>query len=331
MRTGHLFAGAGGGLYADLILGHRPVFAVEWDAYAARALQQRADDGWFPGLHVHHGDVQLFDTSEWEGRVDSIHAGFPCQDISVAGNGAGIEGERSGLWGEVKRIAGELRPQELFLENSPAITSRGLDVVLGDLAELGYDAQWCVLPASAVGARTFELGGGVLHGVPTPTRASGDKEIVSSQGGKTLWHSPRDSGDTDSSRQLQQEGDQQEQRGRIGNAGEEIPHTDCKHDDGRGYGASEVCRQRPEKAELPGSKSTLPDAQSERQEWTPNSSGAPRGRRTESADWWAVEPNVGRVVDGLANRGNRIKCLGNGQVPLQAAAAYVLLDAGLGT
>lgn len=152
MRTMHLFAGAGGGLLADLILGHQPVCAVEWDPYACRVLRERAADGWFPGLYVHEGDVQLFDPSQWTGRVDCIHAGFPCADISVAGSGAGIEGEHSGLWREVVRIAGVVRPGYLFLENSPAITSRGLGTILGDLAALGYDAQWTVLGASDVGA-----------------------------------------------------------------------------------------------------------------------------------------------------------------------------------
>jgi DNA (cytosine-5)-methyltransferase 1 len=152
LRTLHLFAGAGGGLLADLILGHEPVCAVEWDAYCCAILRERAADGWFPGLHVHEGDVRLFDPSEWAGRVDCIHAGFPCQDISVAGRGAGLAGERSGLWSEVRRAVGVIRPAEVFLENSPAIVGRGLDTVLADLAQLGYDARWLVLAADAVGA-----------------------------------------------------------------------------------------------------------------------------------------------------------------------------------
>jgi DNA (cytosine-5)-methyltransferase 1 len=84
--------------------------------------------------------------------VDAICGGFPCQDISVSGRGAGIHGERSGLWSEVARLAGELRPQLLVLENSPALLSRGLGRVLGDLAALGYDAQWHCVPAAYAGA-----------------------------------------------------------------------------------------------------------------------------------------------------------------------------------
>ena len=84
--------------------------------------------------------------------VDVICGGFPCQDISFAGLGAGLAGERSGLWSEIARLAGELRPQYLILENVAALLSRGLGDVLGDLASVGYDAEWHCIPASAVGA-----------------------------------------------------------------------------------------------------------------------------------------------------------------------------------
>ena len=153
IRTMHLFAGAGGGLLADLILGHRPVVAVEWEPYACQVLRERAAEGWFPDLSVWEGDVRLFDPSQYAGRVDCIHAGFPCQDLSFAGAGAGLEeGTRSGLYREVLRIAGVVRPRYLFLENVSAILGRGLGTVLADLAALGYDARWCCLRASDVGA-----------------------------------------------------------------------------------------------------------------------------------------------------------------------------------
>jgi DNA (cytosine-5)-methyltransferase 1 len=84
--------------------------------------------------------------------VDVICGGFPCQDISYAGRGAGLAGERSGLWVEFARLIGELRPQYAIVENVSALLSRGLDRVLGDLAQIGYDAEWHCIPASAVGA-----------------------------------------------------------------------------------------------------------------------------------------------------------------------------------
>ena len=153
MKTMHLFAGIGGGLLADLILGHEPIIAVECEHYACQVLRERAAEGWFPGLRVWEGDVRLFDPSEYAGSVDCIHAGFPCQDISVAGKQAGVsEGTRSGLYREVLRIAGIVKPRFLFLENVSAILSNGLGTVLGDLAAMGYDSRWICIRASDVGA-----------------------------------------------------------------------------------------------------------------------------------------------------------------------------------
>jgi DNA (cytosine-5)-methyltransferase 1 len=85
-------------------------------------------------------------------QIDVICGGFPCQDISVAGKGAGLKGERSGLWSEFARLIGELRPRYVIVENVAALLGRGLGDVLGDLAALGYDAEWHCIPASAVGA-----------------------------------------------------------------------------------------------------------------------------------------------------------------------------------
>lgn len=154
LRSMHLFAGAGGGLLADLILGHQPVCAVEWNPYCCAVLRERSADGWFPGLHVLEGDVRLFDPSPWAGRVDCLHAGFPCQDISLAGEGKGVDGERSGLYREVIRVADVVRPRFIFLENSPAIVDRGLGQVLADLAARGFDGRWTVLASADVGACT---------------------------------------------------------------------------------------------------------------------------------------------------------------------------------
>lgn len=86
------------------------------------------------------------------GPVDVICGGFPCQDISFAGAGAGLDGDRSWLWREYARLVGELRPRYVSVENVAALLDRGLGRVLGDLAALGYDAEWHCIPASAVGA-----------------------------------------------------------------------------------------------------------------------------------------------------------------------------------
>src|SRR5574343_1287064 len=146
-----LFAGAGGGILGGKLLGWRTVCAVERDAYAAQVLAQRQNDGCLPPFPI-WSDSRTFDGRAWRGIVDVVSGGFPCQDISVAGKGAGIDGERSGMWREMARIVGEVRPRFVFVENSPMLTSRGLGRVLGDLASLGYDAEWGCLSAADVGA-----------------------------------------------------------------------------------------------------------------------------------------------------------------------------------
>ena len=145
-----LFAGAGGGILGGHLLGWRCVCAVEWEPYPASVLMARQNEGFLPPFPI-WDDVRTFDGKPWRGIVDVVSGGFPCQDISAAGKGAGIEGERSGMWKEMARIIGEVRPRYAFVENSPVLTSRGLGVVLGDLAALGYDAEWGVLGAVHAG------------------------------------------------------------------------------------------------------------------------------------------------------------------------------------
>ena len=146
-----LFAGAGGGILGGHLLGWRTVCAVEWEPYAASVLAARQNDGLLPPFPI-WDDVQSFDGRPWRGCVDVVSGGFPCQDISVAGKGAGIDGERSGMWSHMARIVGEVRPRYVFVENSPALLTRGLGRVLGDLAALGYDCRWTVLGAGDIGA-----------------------------------------------------------------------------------------------------------------------------------------------------------------------------------
>ena len=151
LRELALFAGAGGGILGGHLLGWRTVCAVEWEPYAAGVLVARQNDGILPPFPI-WDDVQTFDGRPWRGLVDVVSGGFPCQDISVAGSGKGIEGERSGMWKHMARIVGEVLPRFVFVENSPLLVGRGLAVVLGDLAALGYDAQWFRLSASDCGA-----------------------------------------------------------------------------------------------------------------------------------------------------------------------------------
>jgi DNA (cytosine-5)-methyltransferase 1 len=146
LRELALFAGAGGGILGGKLLGWRTVCAVECNAYAASVLVSRQNDGILEPFPI-WDDVRSFDGRPWRGIVDVVSGGFPCQDISAAGKGAGIDGERSGLWSEMARIIGEVRPSYAFVENSPMLTSRGLGRVLGDLAAMGFDAEWGVISA----------------------------------------------------------------------------------------------------------------------------------------------------------------------------------------
>lgn len=270
LRELALFAGAGGGILGGHLLGWRTVCAVERDAYAASVLAQRQTDGCLKPFPI-WSDVCSFDGRPWRGLVDVVSGGFPCQDISAAGNGAGIDGERSGLWREMARIIGDVRPSFVLVENSPLLVGRGLAVVLGDLAKMGFDAEWACVSASDLDA---------------PHQRD------------RIWLVAY----ADSSRQLQQARRQQEQRNRIGDGSENMAH------------AAGIGLQR------------------QRQSFNPSNPKANQGGKAGNAfdvrkfGQWPIEPGLGRVVDGMANRMDRLKAIGNGQVPRVAAAAFAMLS-----
>ena len=228
-----LFAGAGGGILGGKLCGFRTVCAVEWDAHARDVLRARQDDGCLEPFPI-WDDVQTFDGKPWAGLVDVVSGGFPCQDISSAGSGAGIEGERSGMWSHMARIVGEVLPRYVLVENSPLLVGRGLVRVLGDLAAMGYDARWGVVGACHAGAP--------------------------------------------------------HQRERI-------------------WIVADNPMLRPARAGEEPDERTSGSA------------------RTKRGHWWDTEPDVGRVVDGLADGvDERIHCIGNGQVPGVAAMAWRILS-----
>ena len=297
LKTMHLFAGAGGGILADLILGHRPIVAVEWDKYACDVLRARAADGWFEGMSVWEGDVRLFDPSEYQGRVDCIHAGFPCQDISSSGRRSGVgEDTRSGLYREVLRISDSLQPRYLFLENVANIVTGDdgamLRTVIGDLAERGYDCVWRCLSAAQVGARHKR-----------------DRWWCLAYS-NSIGHDRRDSLRHTAQEQSVLQGEQErramvsETEGRCSLSGkEDVADTNGARESS---GLSEQKQRNERDAKV-----------------ADNGSHRRHGRKGQS--YWSVEPAVGRVVDGMAYRTHRIKALGNGQVPLQCAMAFKLL------
>jgi len=217
------------------LLGWRTVCAVEVDTYCQRVLLARQRDGHLDPFPI-WDDIKTFDGHRWRGSIDIVTGGFPCQDISSAGKGAGITGKRSGLWVEMARVIREVRPRFALVENSPMLTSRGLGIVLGDLAEMGFDARWGVL-----GARHAQA----------PHRRD------------RIWIVAREGSP------------------RLGDTAK------------LGYG-------------IQGQEHVRSSAQ--------------------SRSWWQVEPDVGRVADGMAHRVDRLRALGNGQVPAVVALAWKTLS-----
>lgn len=269
-----LFAGAGGGILGGKLLGWRTVCAVERDAYASQILAQRQNDGILEPFPI-WSDITTFDGKRWRGIVDVVSGGFPCQDISAAGKGAGIEGQRSGMWKEMARIIGEVRPKYAFVENSPMLTTRGLGTVLADLAKMGFDAEWGVLSAADVGAP---------HERERIWIVARQREFFSySMHNRNRW------------RQQFKEGFEKKIR--------EIPDTRREH--GESWNARKLASIKTEWA-----TGTISNKSS-----------------IKGLDWikWQAEPNVLRMVNGVANTVDRLKAIGNGQVPLCAATAFELL------
>ena len=380
-----LFAGAGGGILGGHLLGWRTVCAVEREPYAASVLLARQNDGLLPPFPV-WDDVRTFDGRPWRGIVDVVSGGFPCQDISSAGKGAGINGERSGLWREMARIIGEVRPRLVFVENSPVLTSRGLDRVLGDLAEMGFDAKWGVVSAEDVGAphrreriwivanasrrRFGEPQEGQMEqprraqAISTSVVADAMRERNRRKPGETnkeneeVWadgigcsheaidiHS--DVADANDSRQRagswHGEGQGEFQAGHYaGRRGKDLAdansHLSWPGDRGKTcsankesqaslffIGGDSLADAYNVGSEIRHTEHSEPHQQREANHALPCSSHETDTGGADAPTWWISEPDVGRVANGVAARVDRLKAIGNGQVPLVAATAFELL------
>ena len=310
LRELALFAGAGGGILGGHLLGWRTVCAVEYNAYARSVLLARQNDGTLPPFPV-WDDVRTFDGKPWRGLVDVVSGGFPCQDISAAGKGAGLEGERSGLWSEFARIISEVRPRRVLVENSPMLTSRGLGVVLGDLAALGFDAEWGVISAADTDAPHLRERIWIVANARCGRFSEPIKGEMEQQGrAETIGASYV--GDTN---------------GQHGQKSSWQPIQECDGHDEKGIfpittGASGCAklayamRQRQQR---------IVTSKLDTQEW--KKSGE---RQTRPCGYgfgrWPTEPELGRVANGVANRADRIKAIGNGQVPRVVAAAWRILS-----
>jgi DNA (cytosine-5)-methyltransferase 1 len=268
MRVLDLFSGIGGFSLGLERAGMQTVAFCEIEPYARRVLAKH-----WPDVPI-HPDVT---TREFiEGEADVITAGFPCQDLSLAGAGAGLAGERSGLYRHVVRAIRLVRPSYAILENVAALLGRGLGTVLGDLAEIGHDAEWHCIPASAAGAphRRDRVWIVAYPDGRRPAQHAGSKRKIG-LGAVVCGKAVADAHGFDGWPRAGREDGQE-----VGD------HGGC-HTDG------------PRLAIGQGVSGDHGEEQS-----------PPVG-----ADWWAVEPDVGRVAHGVPARVDRLKGLGNAVVP----------------
>lgn len=294
MRELSLFTGAGGGICGSKILGWQTLGYVEFEDYPQRVIAQRIEDGFYDRAPI-FGDVRTFISEgyadAYQGMVDIVSGGFPCQPFSVAGSRQAGDDSRD-MWPATIEVIRRVRPRWAFLENVPGLLSATDDVhgtyfgrVLGDLAKAGYDAEWTVLGADDVGAPHRRKRLWILAHAQRPGT------------GLAGW---RESGAGT--------------RGRDASVGPE----------------SAMVRQELGPPSSEGPDAGGPDVANTEQGKRDAGAGEPgSSRRGEPGytGWWDVEPQLGRVANGVANRTNRLKAIGNGQVPQTMAAAFLELMA----
>ena len=286
--------------------GFKTVCHVEGEAYAVANLVKKIQEGAIHEAPV-WSNVQTFDGTPWRGKLDIITGGFPCQPHSSAGKLLGQKDPRN-LWPDVKRIIGEVSPRILFLENVSNINNTIGPSIVGDLAEMGFDAAWCVVRASDLGAPHRRARWFIMAIANTYNSNESNMRIHESFEGSSKLEKVTLS-DTDSERSGKSRKIQERSNGKLSGSESEK----------RGIDLSNTDRQRAERLGLklrprPLFKRYI-DAESI------------ESRRFE--DWWAVEPPVGRMVDGVAHWVDRLRGCGNGVVPQQAAYAFDILSTAL--
>jgi len=304
LTFGSLFAGIGGIDLGFERCGMECKWQVEINDYAQKVLEKH-----WPAVHRER-DIRECSARNLQ-RVDIIAGGFPCQDISYAGLGAGLDGERSGLFFEAIRLVRELQPRAVVLENVAALLTRGLDRVLGTLAEIGYDAEWHCIPAAYVGAphirdRVFVI---AVHPDPKNSNArqphkrnAKRSREDSSQKRQRLRNQPSGLGSIVADTQ----GNRWEQGRQDGRRGKERASKGQECRSGGGGEASSYANS--ERLEKRQGQDAIGAGQD----------GRPELGRSE---WWAIEPDVGRVAHGVPDRVDRLTGLGNAVVP--QVAEYV--------
>tara|TARA_Y100001963_G_scaffold160228_2_gene269233 strand:+ start:1630 stop:2688 length:1059 start_codon:yes stop_codon:yes gene_type:complete len=345
LRTLSLCSGYGG-LELGLELAGVPTSAacyVEREAYAAANLVSLMEKG-FMGEAPVWSDLTTFDANPWRGAVDLVTAGFPCQPFSAAGKRKHTEDERW-LWGDIDRILRELRPGVVFLENVPGLLVSGMGPVLGTLASLGFDAEWGVLRASDAGAphrraRIFVLGVNPDAGRSLLGRFMADPGCSGPEEGER-W------GDLERT----QEGGVHQRQAHLGSTSDGVANADrwglalkrgakCnrKEDgqdafrdefDGCGTPMANASREGLQGREQQGAyregsgESPHGPASKLRSPWPPRPNDRERWELWRQAS--GPEPGLCRGSDGLENSVDRLRLLGNGVVPQQAAYAFKLL------
>jgi DNA (cytosine-5)-methyltransferase 1 len=318
LRELALFAGSGGGILGGKLLGWKTVCAVELEPYPASVLAARQNEGLLESFPI-WDDVKTFNGKPWRGLVDVVSGGFPCQDISIAGKGAGITGSRSGLWTAFARIIREVQPRYAFIENSPMLVARGLSVVLQDLAKMGYGATWGIISAKDVGAnhlrkRIWILAYSLMH--PDNRKKLGSNEQEDYLAGK-LPEEYR------SSRQSSEASAIQWSNSLRGYVETDMANSKCEQN------RRVFQRGIQSYAGAGGIRDDISDTYRKGLESLWSQSIRPHGIESRgkplSGYWWEIEPLLGRVVDGLPHRNDRLKALGNAQVPLCAATAFKVL------
>lgn len=307
LRVLDLFSGISGfTLGLDRAGGFETVRFIEKDPYCRRLLAAR-----HPGVPC-DPDVTTADFEE--GEADVIVGGFPCQDLSNAGRGAGLAGSRSGLYRELVRAIRVVRPLYAIVENVAALLGRGMGVVLGDLAESGYDAAWDCIPASAVGApHQRDRVWIVAH--PGGEQHEGKGDEVWGQAAARLPEAfERNTGLSAGDR-----GEAYAQRADANRLGSHRAEVDQQ-------GSAELRHQQDGLFGPLGE--ALADASSQglsiaEREAVLGTRRREEGRTTSEccaarpgdAGWWATEPDVGRVAHGVPARVDRLRALGNAVVP----------------
>jgi DNA (cytosine-5)-methyltransferase 1 len=322
VRTiGSLFAGIGGfDLGLERTGGFRTAWFCERDEFCSRVLAHH-----WPGVPC-YPDITALRGADIE-PVDVVVGGFPCQDLSYAGAGAGLDGARSGLWSEYARLIGELGPRYVVVENVAALLARGLGTVLADLAALGYDAEWDCIPASAVGAphRRDRIW---LVAYPGGEQHEGPRVAQRWAGTTGLLEAAPDVADT--ARDLRTgaapTGAERQRARESGQPGGASPDADRGRLQERGelHGGQDrpelEASQRDDADRL---RAVVADAERPRLQGRTGSGRPGAGRtpvvaaseREGDGGHWLVEPDVGRVAHGVPARVDRLRSLGNALVP----------------